>query len=91
MAVAATVSGAPGTLTGQSVAPRTTAVTLPALQAWRVRRAMLQRELAEASGVSLRTITRLEVGGRAGIDTVRNLAEALEVTPFQLMGQPPEA
>src|SRR5713101_1432033 len=78
----------PGTLIGQSGGAHTIAVALPALQAWRARRAMLQRELADASGVSLRTITRLEVGGRAGLDTVRNLAEALEVTPFQLMGPP---
>jgi DNA-binding Xre family transcriptional regulator len=51
---------------------------------------LLQRELADASGVSLRTITRLEVGGRAGLDTVRQLTEALEVKPADLMGQPPE-
>jgi transcriptional regulator with XRE-family HTH domain len=50
---------------------------------------MLQRELAEASAVSLRTITRLEVGGRAGLDTVRQLANALRVEPADLMGQPP--
>ncbi len=91
MAVASANSGAAGTLTGQPVAPRTTAVALPALQAWRVRRAMLQRELADASGVSLRTITRLEVGGRAGLDTVRSLAVALDVRPADLMAQPPEA
>ena len=47
-------------------------------------------ELADASGVSLRTITRLEGGGRAGLDTVRQLTEALEVKPADLMGQPPE-
>jgi transcriptional regulator with XRE-family HTH domain len=50
---------------------------------------MLQRELADASSVSLRTITRLEVGGRAGLDTVRQLAAALRVEPSDLMGQPP--
>jgi DNA-binding Xre family transcriptional regulator len=51
---------------------------------------LLQRELADASGVSLRTITRLEVDGRAGLDTVRQLTEALEVKPADLMAQPPE-
>jgi transcriptional regulator with XRE-family HTH domain len=52
---------------------------------------MLQRELADASGVSLRTITRLEVGGRAGLDTVRQLAETLGVQPADLMSPAPES
>lgn len=89
MAVAVAASRPAGTLTGRPVAPRKTAVALPGLPYWRVRRAMLQRELAEASGVSLRTITRLEVGGRAGLDTARQLAEALQVDPAHLMSQPP--
>jgi len=50
---------------------------------------MLQRELAVAVGVDLRTIQRLEAGGRAGLDTVRRLAEALEVKPADLMRPPP--
>ncbi len=39
--------------------------------------------------VSLRTITRLEVGGRAGLDTVRQLADALKVKPADLLRPPP--
>jgi transcriptional regulator with XRE-family HTH domain len=49
---------------------------------------MLQRELAEASGVSLRTVTRLEDGGRAGLDTARRLAQAFDVTPTDLISPP---
>jgi transcriptional regulator with XRE-family HTH domain len=90
MAVESTAAPSPGTLTGRSVAPRATAVAVPALQHWRVTRAMLQRELAQAAEVDLRTIQRLEAGGRAGLDTVRRLAEALHVEPAELMSQPPE-
>ena len=84
-------SGAYGTLTGRPVAPRTTAVAVPSLQYWRAQRAMLQRELADAAGVDLRTIQRLEANGRAGLDTVRRLAEALEVQPADLMRPAPES
>jgi hypothetical protein len=31
----------------------------------------------------------LEAGGRAGLDTVRQLAEALQVTPADLVAEPP--
>jgi DNA-binding Xre family transcriptional regulator len=82
--------GLPGTLTSQSVAPRATAVQLPSLQTCRVRKAMRQDELASASGVSLRTVSRLETGGRAGMDTVKRLATALGVNPADLQRQPPE-
>ena len=90
MPVAVAQQGAPGTLTSQSVAPRATAVKLPGLQACRVLKAMRQEQLAAASGVSLRTISRLETGGRAGMDTVQRLATALRVSPADLQRQPPE-
>ncbi|MDQ6675152.1 MAG: helix-turn-helix domain-containing protein [Chloroflexota bacterium] len=63
------------------MAPRTTAIAVPSLQHWRVNRAMLQRELAQAVGVDLRTIQRLEAGGRASLDTVGRLAVVLQVDP----------
>jgi transcriptional regulator with XRE-family HTH domain len=52
---------------------------------------MLQRELAQAAEVDLRTIQRLEARGRAGLDTVRRLAAALGIQPAELMDQPPAA
>jgi len=52
---------------------------------------MLQRELAQAAEVDLRTIQRLEVGGRAGLDIVRRLAMVLQVDPDELMAWPPDA
>jgi transcriptional regulator with XRE-family HTH domain len=58
---------------------------------WRVNRAMLQRELAQTVSVDLRTIQRLEAGGRVGLDTVRRLAVVLQVGPDELMAWPPDA
>jgi hypothetical protein len=37
------------------------------------------------------TLWRLEVGRPATLETARKLAAALDVTPGQLMAQPPEA
>ena len=79
----------PGTLTGRPVAPRATTVAVPALAYWRVQRTLLQRELATRAGLHLRHVQRLEAGGRAGLDTVRQLAEALGVEPGDLMREPP--
>jgi DNA-binding Xre family transcriptional regulator len=89
MAVDSTEAAPTGNLTGRPMAPRTTGTTVPSLQYWRVKRVMLQRELAQAVGVDLRTIQRLEANGRAGLDTVRKLATALEITPTELMAKPP--
>lgn len=90
MAVVPAEPNATGTL--DRVAPHGTSVALPSLHYWRIRRAMLQRELADAAGVTLRTVQRLESNtGRAGLDTVRHLAAALEVPPSDLMSPPPEA
>jgi DNA-binding Xre family transcriptional regulator len=63
---------------------------VPSLQHWRVNRAMLQRELAQAVGVELPAIQRLEAGGRAGLDTFRRLAMVLQVDPDELMAWPPD-
>ena len=70
--------------------PRTTAVPLPGLQHWRIRRALLQRELAERAALDLRHVQRLEAGGRAGLDTVRRLAAARDVDPGLLMQPAPD-
>jgi len=61
--------------------------SLPHLKSIRVRRALSQRGLSEASGVSRMTIARLEAGGEAPFpSTVRKLAQALNVDPTELMG-----
>jgi transcriptional regulator with XRE-family HTH domain len=51
---------------------------------------MLQRELAARAGLHLRHVQRLEAGGQADLDTVRQLAEALGVEPSDLMRAPPD-
>jgi DNA-binding Xre family transcriptional regulator len=91
MAGQPTASASAGTLTGLPMAPRATAVALPSLRHWRIQRTLMQRELAEAGGIDLRSIQRLEAGGRAGLDTVRQLARALQVQASDLMAQPPAA
>jgi len=78
-----------GTLTGRPLAPRATSVTLPSLTYWRVQRSVLQKELATRAGIHWRHVQRLEAGGRAGLDTVRALAVALNVSPVELMSAPP--
>ena len=88
MTALTSADAAAGTLSGRPVSPRTT-VAVPALTYWRVRRTMLQRELAERTGLHLRHVQRLEAGGRAGLDTVRKLAAALDVDPNELRRQPP--
>ena len=58
---------------------------------WRLKqlrreRALSQRDLAAASGVSQDTIARLELGQReAQPRTLRRLSEALDVAPRELM------
>lgn len=54
----------------------------------RLRRAMSQRNLAEASGVSQKSITDIENGKREPYpSTVRKLATALGVDPAVLVGE----
>ncbi len=45
-----------------------------------------QEQLADACGLSLRTIQRLESSGNASAETVRALAAVLEMQPDELMG-----
>ncbi len=68
--------------------PRPTITPTPALRYWQSRRALLQRELAERAGVDCGTVLRLERGLPAELDTVRRLAEALDVTPRALIRPP---
>lgn len=55
------------------------------LREWRQRRLLTQEELARKAGVGTVTIARIEGGAGARISTLRKLAEALEVTPDQLI------
>ena len=48
------------------------------------------QELAEESGLSLRTITNLEAGESVAIDTIRRLAKALGVAVNELLAEPVE-
>ena len=43
-----------------------------------------QEQLAEISGLSLRTIQRVEAGNRASVETMKSLAAALEVEVSKL-------
>lgn len=53
-------------------------------------KALSQRELAARAGLSVTTVNRVETGLRKPIPrTVRKLAEALEVTPEELLTKQP--
>ena len=60
---------------------------LARIRAWRL---LTQAELAEKSGVAAVTLSRLENGSEANARTVRKLARALEVSPYDLMGLDPK-
>jgi DNA-binding XRE family transcriptional regulator len=76
------------TLTGR-MSPRAT-VRLPALKHWRVQQLLTQDQLADKAGVHWTSVSRIENGKPADFATVRKLADALEITPAQLMAEPPE-
>ena len=90
MAVPALVVPPATTIRTHRMAPRPTLVATPSLRYWRTQLAVPQRELAELARVSINTVQRLEAGGTARLSTVRRLAEALEITPAQLMAQAPD-
>ncbi len=58
------------------------------LRAWRQRKALSQRDLAELSGVGLATIVRIEHGQAARPSTVRRLAKAFDVAPEVFIAGP---
>jgi transcriptional regulator with XRE-family HTH domain len=66
-------------------------LTVYRLKEWRNKRVLTQRELAEKSGVSLDTVTRLDKVGEAQPRTIRKLAEALGITTDELIGEPTAA
>ena len=63
-------------------------VLLPGLKGARLRKAMIQAELARAAGLAPGTLARLETGAPAAPSSVRKLAAALGVEPAELMGEP---
>jgi DNA-binding Xre family transcriptional regulator len=65
-------------------------VRVPGLVRVRRWRLMTQAELSAASGVGTNTLSRLENDGEATARTVRRLARALQVSPYDLTGQDPE-
>lgn len=67
-------------------------IALPYLRAWRLRRLLTQAELIEKSGVSRTTVVRAEsAGGSVSIANIRRLADALSLTPDELVHRDPEA
>lgn len=54
------------------------------LRALRLSRGWTQSHLADAAGVSLRTVQRVERDGNAASETVLSLAAVLEATPAEL-------
>lgn len=67
-------------------------LALPYLRAWRLRRLLTQAELIEKSGVSRTTVVRAEsAGGSVSIANIRRLADALGITPDELVYNNPEA
>jgi transcriptional regulator with XRE-family HTH domain len=69
--------------------PRATVVEARSLQWHRIQLGLLQREVAERAGVNRATVQRAERGEKIRLDILRKLAEALHVTPAELMRQPP--
>ena len=61
----------------------------PRLKEWRARRALSQRALAAAAGVTQTTLVRMEAGKPAHPSTVGKLARALNVDPAELLGLTP--
>jgi DNA-binding Xre family transcriptional regulator len=81
---------AAGTLPARPMPPGRTVATVPSLRHWRVQRAREQQDLAHDAGVSLATVKRAEAGRAVGLGIIGRLADALGVTPTELMQQPPE-
>ena len=78
------------TIDRQPMPPRRTLVPLPGVRYWRIRRMLLQQQLADRAGVNLSTVARIEAGGLASISTLAKLAEALGVQSDDLLRAPPD-
>jgi transcriptional regulator with XRE-family HTH domain len=63
------------------------------LREWRRYRALSQADLAQKTGVTEATISRLEQPGHPPPrpSTIRKLADALEIAPHELYAPPPTA
>lgn len=69
----------------------TRGIALPHLRAWRNRKGLSQRELAEKSGVQYSQISRIETQGQHVMPTtIRRLAAALDITREELIVVDPE-
>ncbi|MCC4591117.1 helix-turn-helix domain-containing protein [Xanthomonas campestris pv. cannae] len=55
-------------------------------QKFRLKRGWSQQQLADISGISLRTIQRLEAGAKPSLETLRSLAAVFEVSIEDLGG-----
>lgn len=65
---------------------------LPFLRSWRRRRMLTQAELVGKSGVSITTVVRAEsAAGSVSIANIRKLADALGVSPDELVYTDPDA
>ncbi len=64
---------------------------LPLLRRWRESKYLTQTELAERAGVTRSTVTRGESGLVVGFPSIRHLAEALEISPDELVYSDPDA
>lgn len=58
---------------------------LPHVKRYREKMGVTQAELSELSGVSLRTIQRVEMGSKASLETARALASAFSLTSHQVL------
>jgi transcriptional regulator with XRE-family HTH domain len=71
--------------------PGALTLQVPGLRYWRGQRALRQAELAARAGVGINLVYRGENGYPLRVDSVRKLAEALDISPADLQRQPPEA
>jgi transcriptional regulator with XRE-family HTH domain len=69
---------------------REVGVTLPSLQAWRLKRLKTQKELADAAGVSRATVANAERGSRIAYASAEKLATALDTSVEELQKSPDE-
>ncbi|HZC04073.1 MAG TPA: helix-turn-helix transcriptional regulator [Ktedonobacterales bacterium] len=65
-------------------------VRLPHLAAWRRYNLLTQGELAERAHVARATINRAERGDSVSLENARQIAEALNTTPQQIMAGIPQ-
>lgn len=70
---------------------RESGLALPYLRAYRHKAFLSQSELAKMAGLASSTISFLENGdSKASRSAIRRLAEALKITPQQLINEDPE-